>query len=220
MAKDEKKLETFEIELAPVKAEVATIRDQAEKFEIKTDEDYEACGNLAGIVNDKSKAIDKMRKFFTDPLNAQVKSINGVFNPQIDEADAIVKLLKGKMSVYFTAKEEARIKEQKRLDDIRITADKKREEQGKEAIAAPVREVAAPVKTVIGAAKSTVRKVWKHEVLSMSELPLDIQKAIFAEAYKKGIVNTVVQKFVDAGIREMTGVRIYEDSIIALSKGR
>lgn len=213
-------LATFEAELQPLTVEVLSLKEQAEKFEIKTDEDYAKAGDLAGVVNEKKKAIDKMRKFFVDPLNAQVKSINGMFNPKVDEADEIVRLLKGKMSFYFDKKEEARLKEEKRLQDIRDKANAKREAEGKELITEPVREVAEVQKTVTTeTAQSQVRKVWSHEIISINALPEDIKKAIFEEAWRKGIVTSVVQKFVDAGMREISGVKVFEKSIIALKKG-
>jgi hypothetical protein len=56
-------------------------------------------------------------------------------------------------------------------------------------------------------------------MISMSDLPEDIKKAIFAEAWKKGIVTSVVQKFVDAGMREISGVKIFESNEIALGRG-
>ncbi len=199
--------------------EVVTFREQAEAFKIASDADYESAGDLAGVINEKKKSIDNMRKFFVQPLNVQVDNINGMFMPKIKEADEIVRLLKGKMSFYFDKKEEARLKEEKRLDDIRKAADAKRAEAGKEAIATPVREVAQVAKTVTSSVvQSQVRKTWEHEIISMSELPEDIKKAIFAEAWKKGIVTMVVQKFVDAGLREITGVRVFEKSSIALKK--
>jgi len=120
------------------------------------------------------------------------------------------------MSAAYDAKEEARIKEEKRLEGIRIAADAKRALEGKEAIAEPIREVAAPAKFVnTGSSKAVVRKVWTHEILKISELPADITKAILEEAYRKGIIATVVQKFVDAGMREISGVRIFEETKIA-----
>lgn len=213
-------LEVIESELKPLTTEVLSLKEQAEKFVIKTDEDYEKAGDLAGVVNEKKKAIDKMRKFFTEPLNQQVKNINGMFMPKIDDADVIVKLLKEKMAVYFDKKEEARLKEEKRLQDIRDKANAKREEQGKELIEEPIREVAPISKTVTTeVAQSQVRKTWSHEILSINELPEDIKKAIFAEAFRKGIVTSVVQKFVDAGMREISGVRVFEKTNIALKKG-
>ena len=209
-----------EAELAPLATEVMSLRETASAFVVESDEDYEKAGDLAGAINEKKKNIDKVRKALVDPLNAHVKSINGMFMPQIDEADEIVRLLKGKMSVYFTKKEEKRLKEEARLQKIRDDADAKRALQGKEAIAEPVREVAPVEKRVVGKASSQVRKVWKHEMISMSDLPEDIKKAIFAEAWKKGLVTSVVQKFVDAGMHEISGVRIFESNEIALGKGR
>lgn len=223
MAKEEevKGLEVIELELKPLATEMATLKELAESFVIANDDDYAKASELGAQANDKKKAIDTMRKFFTDPLNQQVKSINAVFNPQIDEADVVSKLFKNKMSVYFTEKEEARIKEEKRLEDIREKANAKRAEQGKEAITTPVREVAEVKKTVTtDKVQSQVRKTWSHEILSMNDLPEDIKKAIFAEAYKKGIVTTVVQKFVDAGMREISGVKIFEKATIAFGKSR
>lgn len=201
--------------------EVLTYRDQAEAFVINSDEDYEKAGDLAGTINEKKKSIDAMRKFFVQPLNVQVDNINAMFMPKVKEADSIVNLLKGKMSVYFTKKEEARLKEEKRLQAIRDKADADRAEQGKEAIATPVREVAPVAKTITSSvAQSQIRKSWTHEIISMSELPEDIKKAIFAEAYKKGLVTMVVQKFVDAGMREISGVKVFEQATVALKKVR
>ena len=207
----------IEKELTPIKTEVISLKEKADALVILNDDDYNHATEFAGFVNDKSKSIEKMRKFFVDPLNAQVKSINAMFNPEIDEADAIVKIVKGKMGTYFQKKEEERLKEEKRLQDIRDKANAKREEKGIEPIAEPVKQVSEVARTVTtGTKQSTVKKVWKHEIESIDKLPDDVKKAIFAEAYNKGIISTVVQKFVNAGIREMSGVRIYEDVQIAL----
>lgn len=212
-------LEMFETQLKPLSEEVLSLHEQVKSLEINNDDDYVKAGDLATIVNDKKKDIDKLRKFFTDPLNTQVKSINGLFNPKIDEADEIVKTIKGKMSFYFDKKEEARLAEEKRLQAIRDAANKKREEAGKEIIAEPVKQVAETTRLVASDnSKTTVKKVWTHEIISLNELPEEIKKAIFAEAYRKGICDTVIKKFVDAGMREMTGVRIFEKSSINLLK--
>lgn len=208
---------TIDEQLKPLETEIVTQKQKAEALEIKTDADYDLATEAVKFVTDRKKAIEDTRKFFVDPLNKQVKDINARFKPQADEADEVIKIIKGKMSVYFSKKEEARLKEEKRLQDIRDKANAKREAEGKEMIAEPVREVAEVSRTVsTGAAQSTVKKVWKHKIISMSELPDDVKKAIFAEAYKKGLVDTVVGKFVKAGVREMTGVEIYQDTQIAI----
>lgn len=206
----------IENEVKPIEEKMHSLKEQAVAMIIVNDEDYGNASIALDIVNSEKKAADKMRKFFVDPLNQQVKSINSLFNPRIDSADEIVKIIKGKMAEYFEKKEAERIKEEKRLQAIRDAANKKREEAGKELIAEPIREVAEPEKTVIaGNSKAQVRKKWTAEVEHIDMLPDEIKKAIMAEAYRKGIVDSVVQKFVDAGAREIAGVKIYEKTIIA-----
>ncbi len=210
-------MDTFEKELQPLATEVQTYKEQAEAIVIKTDEDYTMVGDLAGVVKGKGEAVEKMRKFFTVPLNEQLDRINGLFMPKKKEADEVVKILKGKMADYHQKKEDERIKEEARLQAIRDKANAKREEKGQEAIAEPIKTVAEVPKTVsTGTTQSTVKKVWTHEIISIDALPEDVKKAIFAEAYNKGIIKTVVQKFVNAGIREMSGVKIYQDSQVSL----
>lgn len=211
----------IESEIKPLQNETALLRAQAEAMVIDSDEAYASASDALDVVNSNAKALDKMRKFFTDPLNQQVKNINGMFKPKISAAEEVVGIIKGKMGDYYKKKEEARVKEEKRLEAIRAKADEKRLAEGKEVIAEPVREVAAPTKTVVtGTSKAQVRKFWTHEIQSIDALPDDVKKAIFAEAYKKGIITSVVQKFVDAGMREITGVRIYEDVRIATGNVR
>lgn len=207
---------TIQSELKPIETEIVSLKDRAQAIIIKDDKGYEDATNILDVIMSKKKALEKMRKFFVDPLNQQVKNINAMFKPQVEATEEVEMIVKGSMKKYFDEKEAARIKEEARLQKIRDKANAKRAEQGKEAIAEPIREVAAPAKFVnTGTAKAQVRKFWTHEIISIDALPDDVKKAIFAEAYRKGIIKSVVQKFVDAGMREMTGVRIFEDTLIA-----
>lgn len=209
-------LTAIERDTKSIEAEVLGFKEKAEAMVIKNDDDYAAASDALDIVKSKIKAGEKMRKFFVDPLNAQVKAINALFKPQTEYAEGIERTIKGKMADYFKKKEAARIAEENRLQAIRDAANKKREDEGKELITEPVREVAAPAKTVVtGNSKAQARKFWTHEIESINALPDEVKQAIMAEAYKKGIIKSVVQKFVDAGVREMTGVRIFEDVQIA-----
>lgn len=208
-----------EKELKPLESEVTLLEEQANSIVITSDEDYTKAGDFAGKVNEQSKKIEKTRKLLVDPLNHHVKSINGMFNPQIDKADSIVKIIKNKMAIYYNKKEADRLKEEARLQAIRDKANEKREEKGQEMIAEPVREVAEVKKTAVGDfGKSTAKQVWTHKIISIDALPDDIKKAIFAEAYNKGIIKTVIQKFVNAGMRKIDGVEIYQETSIALGR--
>ena len=140
-----------------------------------------------------------------------------MFKPQVEAREEVVGIVKGKMATYYQKKEAARIAEEKRLQAIRDKANEKREEKGQAPIAEPVRQVEEVKRTAtVGAAQTTVKKVWKHKIVSIDALPEEIKKAIFAEAYKTGLMDTVIRKFVHAGVREMSGVEIFEDVQVAV----
>lgn len=207
----------IETQLQPLQNEIVTIKEKAEALIIQDDEQYNLATEMVGALSTKKKAVESLRVFFTAPLNEQVKNINGMFKPQIEYADEVIDTIKKKMAIFFNKKEEARIKEEKRLQDIRDAANAKREEKGQEAIAEPIREVAEVTRTqTTTSAQSTVKKVWTHEITSIDLLSDEVKKAIMAEAYRKGIITTIVQKFVAAGLREMPGVRIFQDTQIAV----
>lgn len=208
-----------ELELLPLQNEIMTIEEKINSIEITNDAEYAQFNDMASGVKTKRDAIEAQRKFFTAPLNKIIDDYNAMFMPQVKHADDLIKLIKSKMITFFNKKEAERMAEEKRLQAIRDKANAKREEQGKDLIIEPVKEVAEVQRTVsTGFSKSTAKKVWTHEILHLNELPEDIKQAILGEAYNKGIVKTVVQKFVNAGIREMSGVRIYEATNISIGK--
>jgi hypothetical protein len=51
-------------------------------------------------IEKEEKRVDEQRRFFTEPLNVQVKKINGLFNPLIKGLGAAADVLRGKMSGY------------------------------------------------------------------------------------------------------------------------
>ena len=209
-----------EQEVATIETEVVTLQEKADAVVIDSTESNEAATAVLGELSDKKKAIEEVRTSIVKPLNDHVKDINLKFKPQTTSIDAAIKTIKGKVSAYYIAEEEKAAKEQARLDKIREEADAKREEKGEEAIAEPVRQVEQKAQTTqaVSGATTTVKKVWKHQVLSMKELPENVMKAILEEAFKKGIVDTVVRKMVNAGMHEISGVRVYQDTEVSVRK--
>lgn len=209
--------QNIERELAIYESEIITDRDRATAVLIDNDQQYAEATAFVSYLSGKMKDIEKLRKFFVDPLNAQVKNINSMFKPQVEAREEVVGIVKSKMAAFYQKQEAIRIAEEKRLQAIRDKANEKREEKGQAPIAEPVRQVEEMKRTAtVGAAQTTVRKVWKHKIVSIDALPEDVKKAIFAEAYKSGIMDTVIRKFVHAGIREMSGVEIFEDVQVAV----
>lgn len=72
----------------------------AEGLKIKTDEDQaKALGNLTKIRDEKNRG-DAVRKFFTDPLNQQVKTINALFQPNIKALEEAERIIRGALVAY------------------------------------------------------------------------------------------------------------------------
>jgi hypothetical protein len=207
----------MEKQVATIETEVVTFEERASAMVISTPEQNEEATEVLGILSDQAKSIEETRKFFTVPLNDQVKAINLKFMPQGKKIDAVIQIVKKKMGVYHCEQEEKQAKEQKRLDDIREKADAKREAKGEVAIEAPVRQVEEKQQTtVVGSKSTTVTKVWKFEITDINALPAQVRDAVFAEAVKKDLHSQVVRKFVGAGMREIEGVRIYQDTQISV----
>ena len=151
---------------------------------------------IAGV----KKKIELKRKFFTQPLNEQVKKINVMFkeysNP-LSEADRIVR---NKMLSYRKVQEEKQRKEQEKLDKEAKKIAKKEN--------IPVEEVmegnkAQEIPKTVGA--TTIKKVWTFEVEDEARVPrgfLMLDEPRIREAIRKGI-------------REINGIKIFEKETIA-----
>ena len=89
-----------EKEVTQLNSKITKATNYANGVIIKTDEDQEnVVKALIGIENEE-KRVDEQRKFFTDPLNQQVKKINGLFKPLIEGLGGAADTLRGKMSKY------------------------------------------------------------------------------------------------------------------------
>jgi alpha-D-ribose 1-methylphosphonate 5-triphosphate synthase subunit PhnG len=208
---------TVDQQITTIETEVVSLQEQANAVVVDSDETNASAAEVLGVLTKKKKTIEEVRTSIVKPLNDHVKDINAKFKPQTEALDEAIKTIKGKVGAYHVKVEEEKAKEQARLDAIREKANEKREEKGEEAIAEPVRQVEEkPQTTKTENAATTVKKVWKHRVISMGAMPDNVMKAILEEAYKKGIVDQVVRKFVNAGIREMKGVEIYEDTVVSV----
>ena len=118
----------------------------------------------------------------------------------------------GRQHLTYQAKaDEAARKEQERLRKLaearQARQAAKAEEKGLEAppVVIPMPTIQAPPKTLHTASGSvTTRTVWKHQVVDMAALPDEYK---IADEVKLG-------KVVRAGIREIPGVRIYEEMVV------
>lgn len=171
------------------------------------------------------KGTEKLRLLFTAPLNKHVKDLNALFKKSAGPLADAKKVVVGKRRVYFLEQ-----KRKEREEEERIREENERREVERlrlEAVAvaknAPPPEPAPefepivakppePAKTIRGSGggSSTMRSHWDFKITDREKVPFP----------KYWILDhPEIRKAVDAGIREIPGVRIFEDVIVATRTG-
>jgi len=143
------------------------------------------------------KDVDAQRRFFTDPMNNHVKTINGLFkgySGPLDESDQVVRR---KLTEYHI--------EQKRIArEAQEAAIAEAEAESADAdgmIIESVIQVEQPEKTVrVASGSATMRDVWTYEIVDPAQVP---------EEYKI-IDEKRIAAVVKAGVRNIPGVKIFQ----------
>ena len=185
--------------------------ERAQGIEIIDDEtDLEAAEFLAQVKTAR-KRVDELRHWFTNPLETQKKAIIARFRATDAPLEQAQKIVGGKHISFVSEQRERARREQERLRRLAEAKQARQaaraEEKGLEAppVQIPMPTIQAPPKTVHTAFGSvSTRTVWKHEVVDMAALPDEYK---IADEVKLG-------KVVRAGVREIAGVRIYEEMVV------
>ena len=170
--------------------EAETLVVRAEAIEISDNEDMEIAVNLLGGIATAKKRAEKQRKFFTEPLNQQVKKINDLFHSFTDPLLKAERIIKQKVATYQVERER---KTQEEMAGVLAEA-----RRGDEIM--PVVLPDQPQRTVqahMGSA--TIKKVWTFQVEDPALVP---------EQYKV-VDEKKIRAAVASGIREILGVKIY-----------
>jgi len=115
-----KMAEKFTLDVTGFEEAATNLLAQAERAEIKTEEDYAKGGDLAVLANQQTKKIEDRRKEFVGPFNKLVTLINNSAKPAKNNLAKAVTTVKGKMLAWKKEEdrkraEEAR-KEQERIE--------------------------------------------------------------------------------------------------------
>jgi hypothetical protein len=185
--------------------------ERAQSIEIVDDETDCVAAEFLAQVKTARKRWDELRHWFTDPLETQKKRIITKFKADDAPLEQAQKIVGDKHLAYVRQKQEAARKEQERLRKLAEAKQARQaaraEEKGLEAppVVIPMPTVQAPQKTIHTASGSvTTRTVWRHQVVDMAALPDEYK---IADEVKLG-------KVVRAGVREIPGVRIYEEMVV------
>jgi hypothetical protein len=228
MPKTKKETEETEVVILPeqkveeISKDIKTFGKKAESFlAIKSQEDYNKTTAFIVEVKGRLNRMKEVIEFFTKPFQDarkkaldDMKKVEALFAPSLNSYMDMESNLKMAMS-SFKMNEDRRIREEERL------AREKREKEDRNGNFNPapmptVERVAPTVATDKG--KATANKVWKFEVLQLAELRKDkaFMDSFWNATVEKGLHEQVLRNMVRAGVREVAGVRIYEDFDISV----
>ncbi len=174
---------------------------------LKTEEDRLKATEIIVTLKKKYDDLENDRTSIVKPINDSVKAINAKYKPFTEQIETAMTKLKRSISNFILEQERiAREKEEKELAKL-AEKNAKREEQGKAPIIKTIESVARPESIMRSeSGKTSTRKVWKFEIIDNLAVPLD-QKYYSVDSSK-------IKAAVEAGERNIPGVRIFEDVIV------
>ena len=159
-----------------------------------------------------SAKVEAARKDHVSPFNEFVKRINSAFKPIIEDLANCEQQIKDKLLVWIRHKEQLRIEEErKRQVEFEKQVEEKKFEEGvfgssDKVVAPPLPIIAAngPARGDLGTAST--KTIWRWELVDIKKVSIDLLM----------INDKLVNEKVRSGIREISGIRIYEDKTIAI----
>jgi hypothetical protein len=192
-----------ELELQSIKKEISPMVTEASSYVVDTEEDVEVASAFLRKVKDMQKMVEDKRLTFTKPLNESLKNINSTFKEMKEPLEEALSIVTGKILTW------------KRAENIRIEAEQAAYRKIQEAeaelnrlqnkpvvVEEPI--VIAPVVNRIGNMQTVKR--WTFEVVDFAKVPDDL----------KLINSTAVNSIIREGIREVPGLKIYQEESLSV----
>lgn len=185
-----------------IKTEVDEFLYNMQEVQIVSAEQYTEAGDLLKQVQMKIKRLDDKRKEYTQPLDESKKRIMADFKAITEPLEEFVSGVKSKMLTWAQAEQKRLDEEQKRIEAEALA---KAKEENVSEVQVPV--VNTATKTQRGeVATTTIKKVWKWEPVDISLTPHEYL------AFDGGKIAQAIRD----GVREIPGVKIYQDDQIAI----
>ncbi len=183
-----------------------SIKAVAVALEVKDDDTAATATEMIGQGSKLIKALDAKRKEIIKDPDAYVRGVNSIVRQVKQKVEGIVKMLKNqKLGPYHYKKEMDRRKEEKKAKDtaaaMQKEIDKAAEKAGVETVNMPdpvIPKKTEPIRTDVGT--SSTRMVWDFEISEPEKVPDDYRV----------IDEKKIKRAIDAGIRDIPGVHIYE----------
>lgn len=166
-------------------------------FSVATQEDLDNAVSGTADLKKELKRLETIQKAALKPLLELENTIRGIYRPVLTSLAESEKLLKGKIATGMKFLQE----EQNRA--LRLVSELSREGDLVQAKSVLMRAPAAELPK-----QSTIRSVWKFRVKDA---------ALVEDKYLMVVVNDgAVQAAVDAGVREIAGIEIYEENPVTI----
>ena len=183
------------------------IVNRVKSITITSRESLEETVFLTRDIKEAKKKVESELKFHTDPLSEQIRNERQKYKPFLDMLDKAELELKSKIVVYQSEQEKIRMAEEKwliKLQEKQYAKDiQKAEKKGMEAPPPPP-PITIKEENVAGL---QIRKMWDFQIVDEKK----ITREYLCVDEKK------IRKVVNAGVREISGIRIFEKSISAIS---
>jgi len=196
-------------QLTPYKKAVDEIAAKALAHIVTDEPTNKQAVDMAKQLQDLGRSLETLRKETVEAPNAYVKAVNALVKAftegPIQKGLGHLKKQAGDFQYRRQmAQREAEKKAQEETRKLQERLDKEAEEKGIEApvVAAPVMPKESSVTRTESGANSHVRKAWKHEVMDATLVPREYCLP----------VDKLIRQAVQGGLREIPGVRIYEEA--------
>lgn len=221
-------------EIVKINKSVQGLRSEASKIVIKNAEDMSGAVEFLNKIRSWKKRIEEIRLFYTQPLNESLKRINADHKRAAEPLNSLDEEINTKMTDYRTKEAEKIRKQQEKEAEKQRKAfekeqEKKRKElekqkakdnltkkEVKEAEKEIEKEEFVPKPTVrqettikTGDAKMVASKRWTFEIEDETKIPrkyLKVDEVAIGKVVRSG------------GIREIKGVRIYQEENFGFKK--
>ena len=192
--------------IAAFSGKLAAMRSEAVALVVNSTESAKQATEMIGQVKRLAKAIDERRKEIIAEADSFVRFTNCQVKPLADELKEGEAILKRKLSDYAMRVElqrrEIERKQREALVELQKQVDAEAKSKGVETVVLP--PVAVPIKKEpvrSDSAVSSAVPVWKHEVIDAKLVPREYL-----------IVDELaIRAAIKAGIRDIPGVRIFEE---------
>ncbi len=205
-----------------LQSKIAEIKDSNASFirmigviDVVDDGTQREAVEILTVIKKRKDRLEDLRKFFTKPLNDQVKEINNMFKMESVPLAEAERTIKFAVNQYMTKVEtDARAKAEK----LRIAEEARLKKEAAKAAKTGVKPKAQPAppppvevpeqKIQAEGGKIVRKKVWKFEVEDMPRFKKNNPDLTLPDEKQ-------INKLIQQGVRDIKGLRIYEDAVIS-----